>query len=134
MEQIEEILLSLVDKQKAEEVMALTRPMDYHSQARTLTLRQEKTSKSFAEGTIPVICAGSSNIGVAKEAALTAELMDNKVQRNYDVGVTGLHRLLVAREQLRDAALLGMLNSCLPGVWVVNIDKWFRVRLSCCDN
>jgi hypothetical protein len=161
------ILITRVDKQKAEAIMALAGPMDFHPQARMLTLKQEASSESVAVGTIHVICAGSSDIGVAEEAALTAELMGNEVQRNYDVGVAGLHRLLGAWEQLRNgsvyvvvagmegalpsvvaglvrgpviavptsvgygasfggiAALLGMLNSCSPGVCVVNIDNGF---------
>jgi len=161
------IVITRVDKQKAEQIMALAGPMDYHSQARLLTLRQEASPEPLAGGIVHVICAGSSDIGVAEEAALTAELMDNKVQRNYDVGVAGLHRLLSSWEQLRNgsvyvvvagmegalpsvvaglvkgpviavptsvgygasfggiAALLGMLNSCSPGVCVVNIDNGF---------
>jgi hypothetical protein len=161
------ILITRVDRQKADEIMALTGPMDYHLEARLLTLRQETVPEPAAGGTIHVICAGSSDIGVAEEAALTAELMNNRVQRNYDIGVAGLHRLLGVWEQLRKgsvyvvvagmegalpsvvaglvrgpviavptsvgygasfggiAALLGMLNSCSPGVCVVNIDNGF---------
>ncbi|MGA2405082.1 MAG: nickel pincer cofactor biosynthesis protein LarB [Syntrophobacteraceae bacterium] len=161
------ILVTRVDKEKAEAIMALIGQMDYHSQARALTLKQEAAPGPVSEGTIHVICAGSSDMPVAEEAALTAEFMDNKVQRNYDVGVAGIHRLLSTWEELRKgsvyvvaagmegalpsvvaglvkgpviavptsvgygasfggiAPLLGMLNSCSPGVCVVNIDNGF---------
>jgi len=161
------ILITRVDTQKAEEIMALVARMDYHPQGRALILKQEVPPGPLPEGTIHVICAGSSDMPVAEEAALTAEFMGNKVQRNYDVGIAGIHRLLSAWDELRKgsvyvvvagmegalpsvvaglvkgpviavptsvgygasfggiAALLGMLNSCSPGVGVVNIDNGF---------
>jgi len=114
-----------------------------------------------------VLTAGTADIPVAMEAAVTAEVMGNEVQRIYDVGVAGLHRLLDLREALARAhvivvvagmdgalptvvgglvnvpviavptsvgygasygglaALLTMLNSCAPGIAVVNIDNGF---------
>jgi NCAIR mutase (PurE)-related protein len=118
-------------------------------------------------GKVAVICAGTSDIPVAAEAAITAETLGSEVLRRWDVGVAGLHRLLSVREELDGAravvvvagmegalpsvvgglvsvpviavptsvgygasfggltALLGMLNSCAPGVSVVNIDNGF---------
>ncbi len=161
------ILITRVDAKKAEEIMAMVGRMDYHPLGRALTLKQEASSGPVPEGTIHVISAGSSDMPVAEEAALTAEFMGNKVQRNYDVGIAGIHRLLSAYDELRKgsvhvvaagmegalpsvvaglvkgpviavptsvgygasfggiAALLGMLNSCSPGVSVVNIDNGF---------
>ena len=161
------ILITRVNAQKAEEIMAMVGRMDYHPLGRALTLKQEASSGPVPEGTIHVISAGSSDMPVAEEAALTAEFMGNKVQRNYDVGIAGIHRLLSAYDELRKgsvhvvaagmegalpsvvaglvkgpviavptsvgygasfggiAALLGMLNSCSPGVSVVNIDNGF---------
>ena len=161
------VLITRVDTQKAQGIMAMIGPMEYHPQARALTLKQEAPHVAVPEGTVHVICAGSSDMDVAEEAALTAEFMGNKVKRNYDVGIAGIHRLLSALEDLRKgsvyivvagmegalpgvvaglvkgpvigvptsvgygasfggvAALLGMLNSCSPGVCVVNIDNGF---------
>ncbi|MCE1255130.1 MAG: nickel pincer cofactor biosynthesis protein LarB [Anaerolineae bacterium] len=116
---------------------------------------------------VAVVSAGTSDLPVAEEAALTVELLGTRVERIYDVGVAGIHRLLEKREKLWQAscviavagmegalatvigglvscptiavptsvgygvsfngltALLAMLNSCAPGVSVVNIDNGF---------
>jgi len=118
-------------------------------------------------GTVLVICAGTSDLPVAAEAATTARVYGAEAQTISDVGVAGIHRLLAVREQLQSAdalvvvagmegalpsvvggltgvpvvavptsvgygasfgglaALLAMLNSCAPGVTVVNIDNGF---------
>ena len=60
--------------------------------ARTLILRQQE--QKLGKGTIGIISAGTSDIPVAEEAAVTAEIMGNRVLRLFDVGVAGLHRLL----------------------------------------
>ena len=57
-------------------------------------------------GTIAVVCAGTSDIGVAEEAALTAQALGNRVERIYDVGVAGLHRLLAHRKELEQASVI----------------------------
>lgn len=119
------------------------------------------------DGYILVVTAGTGDIPVAEEAAVTAETMGSRVERAYDVGVAGLHRLLDCKDKLLGAnvvvavagmegalasvvsgmvdtpviavptsvgygasfqglaALLGMLNTCSPGVAVVNIDNGF---------
>jgi len=119
------------------------------------------------KGRVLVVTAGTSDIPVAEEAAITAEAMGCNVQRLYDVGVAGVHRLLGNSKKLRDAsvlvvvagmegalpsvvsglvdtpviavptsvgygasfsglaALLAMMNSCSPGIAVVNIDNGF---------
>ena len=70
-------------------------------------------------GTVLVVCAGTSDLPVAEEAAVTAEVMGNTVERLYDVGVAGLHRLLSEHERLRAARVLivvaGM-EGALPSV------------------
>ena len=122
---------------------------------------------AVAEEYILVVTAGTGDIPVAEEAAVTAETMGSRVDRAYDVGVAGLHRLLDCKDKLLGAnvvvavagmegalasvvsgmvdspviavptsvgygasfqglaALLGMLNTCSPGVAVVNIDNGF---------
>lgn len=138
----------------------------YDPSGRTLALR----SKPFVDrgrGLVTVACAGTSDLPVAREALVTAEMMDNRTELITDIGVAGLHRLLSQRERLSRAeviivvagmegalpgvlsgligrpvvavptsvgygaafegvaALLTMLNSCAPGVTVVNIDNGY---------
>ncbi len=69
----------------------------YHDDARAITLEQGELPRG--QGTILVVSAGTSDIPVAAEAAVTAELMGNSVDRLYDVGIAGIHRVL--REQAR---------------------------------
>ncbi|HVW78161.1 MAG TPA: nickel pincer cofactor biosynthesis protein LarB [Alloacidobacterium sp.] len=73
----------------------------YHAAARIIGLRQTSTSPSA--GPIAVLCAGTSDIPVAEEAAVTAEYLGTHVHRIYDVGVAGLHRLLAQHAMLREA-------------------------------
>ena len=138
---------------------------EYHELPRAVTLRQGEEAE--AVGHIAVVAAGTSDLPVAEEARVTAEIMGQRVTCHYDVGVAGLHRLLAASVELRQAnvlvvvagmegalasvvgglvaapvvavptsvgygasfgglaALLTMLNSCVAGVSVVNIDNGF---------
>ena len=89
----------------------------YHEIARCVTI--EKKSLSKRPGTIGVICAGTSDLPVAEEAAVTAEIMGNRVERIYDVGVAGLHRLLAKSENIRRANVLVVvagMEGALPSV------------------
>jgi NCAIR mutase (PurE)-related protein len=137
----------------------------YHERARAVTL--DIVPLPAPRGQVAVVSAGTSDLPVAEEAALTAERMGARVERVYDVGVAGLHRLMKRLEILRAsravvvvagmegalpsvvgglidkpivavptsigygaslqgvAALLAMLNSCVPGIGVVNIDNGF---------
>ena len=85
--------------------------------ARTLVLRQD--DNQLGKGTIVIVSAGTSDTPVAEEAAVTAEIMGNSVERIFDVGVAGLHRLLTHRETLQHARVLivcaGM-EGALPSV------------------
>ena len=136
----------------------------YFKEARIVAV-EEKKKVSFKF--ILVVSGGTADIPVAEEAAVIAELMGNRVERLYDVGVAGLHRLLTNSKKLLAAnvlivvagmegalpsvvgglvdkpiiavptsvgygasfkglsALLTMLNSCAPGLAVVNIDNGF---------
>lgn len=77
--------------------------IEYHPEARLLISRREKTR---GIGNILVLTAGTSDIPVAEEAALTAELMGAKVVRVYDAGVAGLHRLLEQKEKIKAARVI----------------------------
>ncbi|MCS7286810.1 MAG: nickel pincer cofactor biosynthesis protein LarB [Anaerolineae bacterium] len=137
----------------------------YFPEARIVFLGQP--APKTGRGTVLVITAGTADIPVAEEAAVTAELLGSSVERLYDVGVAGLHRLIAYQDKLFSAnvivvvagmegalpsvvgglvarpvvavptsvgygahwgglaSLLTMLNTCAPGVVVVNIDNGF---------
>jgi NCAIR mutase (PurE)-related protein len=136
----------------------------YHATARAITVNRR--DEPLLTG-VAIVCAGTSDLAVAEEAAVTAELVGSQAERIYDVGVAGLHRLLDHLAVLQEskavvavagmegalprvvgglvaapviavptsigygasfqglAPLLAMLNSCVPGVAVVNIDNGF---------
>jgi NCAIR mutase (PurE)-related protein len=91
--------------------------VQYHEAARAITLRQGDIP--LGTGTVLVVCAGTSDVPVAEEAVVTAELMGNTVDRLYDVGVAGLHRLLTEQPRLHAARVIivvaGM-EGALPSV------------------
>lgn len=88
-----------------------------HEQARAIVLPQDK--KIYGKGRLAVVSAGTSDIPVAEEAVITAETMGNEVERLYDVGVAGIHRLLANRDVLHSARVVivcaGM-EGALPSV------------------
>ncbi len=88
----------------------------YESEARAITL--ERSPRPKRPG-VAVCCAGTSDLPVAEEAAVTAELMGSAVDRMYDVGVAGIHRLLDKHERLRAANALVVvagMEGALPSV------------------
>lgn len=93
------------------------RKAEYRELARTIALQRDSTK--YGKGTIAVISAGTSDIPVAEEAVVTAELMGNEVERLYDVGVAGIHRLLANQGTLARARVVivcaGM-EGALPSV------------------
>ncbi|GAC1418046.1 MAG: nickel pincer cofactor biosynthesis protein LarB [Actinomycetota bacterium] len=147
-----------------ESVSALSHEAEYSEIGRTIVFRR---SHDAPIGSITVVTAGTSDVPIAEEAAVTAEACGAKVDRIFDVGVAGLHRIINVADDLRAAdviivvagmegalpsvvgglvrspvvavptsvgygasfgglaALLSMLNSCAPGVAVVNIDNGF---------
>ena len=93
------VLITRLDAQAAETVAASV-PLDYHPLPR---LGIAFPGERPARGKIVVATGGTSDMPVAEEAALTAEVMGNRVVRLYDVGVAGLHRLLSKLDELMDA-------------------------------
>lgn len=93
------------------------RAAHFHPRAGCITLQQQDCSDG--KGLIAVVCAGTGDLPVAEEAAVTAELMGNQVITIADVGVAGLHRLLAYRHELRQARVVivcaGM-EGALPSV------------------
>jgi pyridinium-3,5-biscarboxylic acid mononucleotide synthase len=89
----------------------------YHETARCLSLENPPLPKR--PGTIAVLCAGTSDLPVAEEAATTADVMGNQVERLFDVGVAGLHRLLHRLDSLQRAHVLVVvagMEGALPSV------------------
>ncbi|HUB31358.1 MAG TPA: nickel pincer cofactor biosynthesis protein LarB [Terracidiphilus sp.] len=76
----------------------------YHTAARAITLAQAPVKPGI--GTVAVVCAGTSDLPVAEEAAVTARLMGNTVELIADVGVAGIHRLLAQKQSLQTARVL----------------------------
>lgn len=117
-EQDENILVTRIASDKADKIKKKYPEILYYQRARVLTL-MPKPVKNSGRGTILVISAGTSDIPVAEEAAITARFMGNDVEAIYDVGVSGLHRVLAHREILERAAVIiavaGM-EGALPSV------------------
>jgi NCAIR mutase (PurE)-related protein len=162
----ENILVTRISDKKARKIKSFYPEATYHKKARALTLINTPI-KSSGKGTVLVVCAGTSDLPVAEEAFVTAKFLGNPVEKIYDVGVAGIHRLFNHIDKLRKAsviiavagmegalpsviaglvespviavptsvgygasfsglsALLAMLNSCAPGIAVVNIDNGF---------
>lgn len=161
----ENLLLTRAKKEIYKLIIKINPLAVYNQEGRTIVIEYQKLPKK--KKTIAIITAGTSDIPVAEEAAATIDIMGNKVERLYDVGVAGLHRLIGNWNVLEKAgiiivvagmegalasvvgglidkpiiavptsvgygasfgglaSLLGMLNTCAPGVAVVNIDNGF---------
>lgn len=119
------VLVTRLSPEKMIKLKKQTKGLKYHTVARAATWVGKKI-RIQGKGTILVVCAGTSDIGVAEEAALTGEMMGNRVERLFDVGVAGIHRLLENRERLFSASVLivvaGM-EGALPSVVGGMVDK-----------
>jgi pyridinium-3,5-biscarboxylic acid mononucleotide synthase len=93
-----DVLATRTDEQTARAILERFPGATHHPAARAVSLRQSAASEQ--RGRIAVVCAGTSDLSVAEEAAVTAEVFGVQVSRLYDVGVAGLHRLLAVREEL----------------------------------
>jgi len=97
---------------------------DYNSLAKTIYLKQQKPSPG--KGKIVIITAGTSDIPVAEEAAVTCDILGNTIEKIYDIGVAGIHRLFGEYEKIKKARVIivaagmeGALPSVIAGI--VNI-------------
>ena len=110
---------------KARVVRRKIRALAYHADARIGVVVKERVTPS-GQGVVMVMSAGTSDIPVAEEAALCAELFGNRVARVFDVGVAGIHRLTANLETIREASVLivvaGM-EGALPSVVAGLVDK-----------
>lgn len=98
------VIITRLSKEKANEVLERHPEFYYHEVARILSWKIEET-KQKTSGYIAVICAGTSDLPVAEEAAVTAELLGSNVRRFYDVGVAGIHRLFDQIDAIQGATV-----------------------------
>lgn len=165
-----DVLATRADRKTYLAVRKALKQAEYHEEARIITAKKKESGRPKAQSArreIGIITAGTADLPVAEEAAVTAEFLGLKVARLFDVGIAGIHRLLNNLDRLDGAkvaivvagmegalpsvvgglieqpviavptsvgygssfkglaALLTMLNSCSPGVGVVNIDNGF---------
>jgi NCAIR mutase (PurE)-related protein len=112
------ILVTRISPEKVEPLLKDQPSGEYDPLARIFTLVQQPL-EDLGRGTVAVVCAGTSDLPVAREAAVTARIFQNRVVEITDVGVAGLHRLLAHSRQLREASVIivvaGM-EGALPSV------------------
>ena len=111
------ILITRADERIYCAIRRLSRNIKFHVLSGAISIQRNRTISG--KGTILVVTAGTSDIPVAEEAVITAEMMGNRVESVYDVGVAGLHRLLRYRDKLAAARVIicvaGM-EGALPSV------------------
>jgi NCAIR mutase (PurE)-related protein len=98
------VLATRASRMAFEAVAAVEPRAEFHETARAITFRQ--TEPAPGKGTVGVVCAGTSDLPVAEEAAITARLMGNTTEVIADVGVAGIHRLLAQQHSLKAARVL----------------------------
>ncbi len=118
------VLITRVQPAHAKAIKRKFKKAVYYEAAQCVVIEKKKTKPRA--GTIAILSAGTSDLPVAEEAAVTAEAMGNRVLRIHDVGVAGLHRLLARTEDFREANVLivvaGM-EGALPSVVAGLVDK-----------
>jgi len=111
------VLATRATEKQFRAVQKIAAKAEFHALARAIVLRRDR--KKYGKGTITVISAGTSDIPVAEEAVITADVMGNEVEHLYDVGVAGIHRLLANRKAFAKARVVivcaGM-EGALPSV------------------
>lgn len=98
------ILITRGDKKLYTKIKRAAKTARFHELSGVVTIRRDK--KIYGKGLVLIVSAGTSDIPVAEEAAVTAELMGNRVATLYDVGVAGVHRLLSHKEKLTEARVI----------------------------
>lgn len=113
-----QVLVTRVTEEKAEDVRKVMPDLTYNDVARILYWKDKGTNSNLP-GYIAVIAAGTSDLRVAEEAAVTAEVLGSNVHRIYDVGVAGIHRLLHHAEEIQNAVasvVVAGMEGALPSV------------------
>ncbi|TAL07026.1 MAG: nickel pincer cofactor biosynthesis protein LarB [Verrucomicrobia bacterium] len=117
MDHEQNVLVTRLTPEHARALKKKFKAAKHHELARCVTIEKKPLPKR--SGTIAVICAGTSDLPVAEEAAVTAEIMGNRVERIADVGVAGLHRILSRLETIQLANVLVVvagMEGALPSV------------------
>ena len=116
-----DILATRVTPEMADAVKSIIPEAEYNEMARTITFR--KSNHQDSKGYIAIVAAGTSDLPVAEEAAVTARFLGNHVETIYDVGVAGIHRLFNKLEIIRNAQVIivvagmeGALTSVVGGL------------------
>ena len=116
-ERSDKVLVTRVEPAMAQAICAELPELTYHPLPRLLVL--DRSASADKKPGILIVAAGTADLPVAEEAAITAELMDNAVERLYDVGVAGIHRLLDKAERLWQARVIVVvagMDGVLPSV------------------
>jgi len=112
------ILVTRIPARHADSVISRFPDAEYHEDAKMVVWKKQDVPQS-GKGTVIVISAGTSDIPVAKEALLTAQVMGNKVESVFDVGVSGIHRLFNHKKLIEEASVLVVvagMEGALPSV------------------
>ena len=120
------VLITRVASDAAAAITGAVPELTWVPDARIAFWRGEASEPQSGRGTILVVAAGTADVPVAEEAALTAELQSQPVERIYDVGVAGIHRLFAHHDRLRSASVLVVvagMEGALPSVVGGLIDK-----------
>ncbi|HEY7545933.1 MAG TPA: nickel pincer cofactor biosynthesis protein LarB [Blastocatellia bacterium] len=111
------LLISRTSEEVFLRIQLIASEAEFHREARMISVHRDRSERG--EGTIAVISAGTLDIPVAEEAAVTASVMGNRVSRIYDVGVAGIHRLIGARSEFESARVIVVvagMEGALPSV------------------
>lgn len=120
------VMATRVDPDKATLVRHVLPALIYHEKARMLVTNHEAVFEDKGRGMIAVLAAGTSDIPVAEEASLTAVVLGHRVEKAYDVGVAGIHRLFSHKRMLDDATVLVVvagMEGALPSVVAGLVNK-----------
>jgi hypothetical protein len=111
------LLISRTTEEVFHRVRLIATEAEFHREARMIAVRRDHSERG--DGLISVISAGTSDIPIAEEAAVTASVMGNRVSRIYDAGVAGIHRLISARSEFESARVIVVvagMEGALPSV------------------
>ncbi|MEH7491768.1 nickel pincer cofactor biosynthesis protein LarB [Neobacillus niacini] len=114
-----QVMVTRISEEKAAIVQQACPEFTYHEISQILFWKNQKEAIENTQGYIAVVAAGTSDLRVAEEAAVTAEILGSKVHRIYDVGVAGIHRLLNHAEEIQNATVsvvVAGMEGALPSV------------------
>jgi NCAIR mutase (PurE)-related protein len=118
------ILVTRTTEEVFASVKKIAPEAEFHVQARTITIRKVENKKPKTH--IAIVSAGTSDMAVTEEAAITAEIFDNDVKRYYDVGVAGIHRFYDNLSEIRKARVVVVvagMEGALPSIVGGMVDK-----------